>query len=139
MTMTGARMAEALADEYPALGVLRRRAPDAPPRRAILLQAVLAVLMASTATFDALLLYVGVTLSLAALLTTAGVIVLRVREPDLPRPYRAFAYPLTPLLFIALAGWMIIASILSKPAAALATGGTLFAALLLWRLTVPKR
>jgi APA family basic amino acid/polyamine antiporter len=33
-------------------------------------------------------------------LAVAGVIVMRRKEPNRPRPYRAWGYPLTPILFI---------------------------------------
>ena len=36
-------------------------------------------------------------------LSAAAVIVLRRREPHMPRPYRAWGYPVTPLLFIGFA------------------------------------
>ena len=61
------------------------------------------VLMLVTSTFEALLTYIGFTLSLCAGLTVLGVMVLRRREPGLERPYRAWGYPLTPLLFVLLA------------------------------------
>jgi amino acid transporter len=47
------------------------------------------------------------------LLQQVGVIVLRVRQPDLPRPFRMWLYPLPPLL--ALAGFMFI--LFSRPQA----------------------
>ena len=53
-----------------------------------------------TASFDALLVYTGVTLSLFAALTAGGVFLLRWREPELARPYRTLGYPLTPLVFL---------------------------------------
>ena len=34
-------------------------------------------------------------------LTIAGVIRLRFTKPDMPRPYRAFGYPVVPLIYIA--------------------------------------
>ena len=37
------------------------------------------------------------------MLAIASVFVLRVRRPDLPRPYRTLGYPVTPLLFVAAA------------------------------------
>src|SRR5262249_52266626 len=35
------------------------------------------------------------------MLAIASVFVLRIRRPDLPRPYRTLGYPLTPLFFVA--------------------------------------
>ena len=37
------------------------------------------------------------------MLAIASVFVLRVRRPDLPRPYRTLGYPVTPLLYVAAA------------------------------------
>ena len=34
------------------------------------------------------------------MLAIASVFVLRVRRPDLPRPYRTWGYPVTPLLYV---------------------------------------
>jgi APA family basic amino acid/polyamine antiporter len=33
--------------------------------------------------------------------------VLRRTEPELPRPVRCWGYPLTPLIFIGISGWMM--------------------------------
>lgn len=48
------------------------------------------------------------------------------REPTLPRPYRTWGYPATPLVFIALSGWMTSFAILERPMVAL-TGFTTLA------------
>jgi len=41
-------------------------------------------------------------------LTAVSVIVLRRKMPDVPRPYRAWAYPYATLLFVTIAGWFIV-------------------------------
>ena len=45
-------------------------------------------------------------------LSVAAVIVLRRTMPDAPRPFRVPLYPFTPLLYLALAGWSIVASVM---------------------------
>jgi len=37
----------------------------------------------------------------------AGVIVLRFTQPDLPRPYRTWGYPVTPAIFLAVTAFMM--------------------------------
>ena len=37
------------------------------------------------------------------LLAITSVFVLRIKQPDLPRPYRTWGYPFTPLLYVAAA------------------------------------
>jgi basic amino acid/polyamine antiporter, APA family len=46
------------------------------------------------------------------LLTGAAQIVLRIREPNTPRPFRTPLYPLTPLLFMATSGYMLYSSVM---------------------------
>lgn len=45
------------------------------------------------------------------LLTGIAQIVLRIREPNTPRPFRTPLYPLTPLLFMATSGYMLYSSV----------------------------
>jgi APA family basic amino acid/polyamine antiporter len=39
-------------------------------------------------------------IQLGSFATVVGLIVLRIRQPHLPRPYRCWGYPVTPLLFL---------------------------------------
>jgi amino acid transporter len=45
----------------------------------------------------------------------AGVILLRRRRPELPRPYRAWGYPWAQLLFLACAAWLFVNSLTEAP------------------------
>ncbi len=82
---------------------------------AILVQFVIVNIMLLTATFQAIVNYVQFSLTLCSALTVLGVFVLRWRQPDLPRPYRVWGYPVTPLIFLAVSGWML-ANLLRNPA-----------------------
>ncbi len=118
MLMAGPRVYEQMGRDHPRLAVLARRTRHGGPAVAVLLQASIALAMIATSTFAALLLYVGFTLSIVAGLTVLGVVVLRRREPGLPRPVRTWGYPATPLLFVALSGWTIVHALVETPAAA---------------------
>ncbi len=48
-------------------------------------------------------------------LATAAVIVLRKKRPDLERPYRVVGYPWVPLLFVAVAGMLLVSTFLKSP------------------------
>jgi len=72
------------------------------------------------------------------LLQAIGVIVLRVRKPEMPRPFRMWLYPIPAL--IAFAGWCFLFLTTDRPTllyslVALASGVFLFAA---WRVWVAK-
>jgi APA family basic amino acid/polyamine antiporter len=51
-------------------------------------------------------------------LTTAAVFVLRRKMPEAPRPYRTIGYPVLPLLFIVVALWLIVNTLLTNPRSA---------------------
>ena len=54
-----------------------------------------------TPLYDLLYSYVIFGANLFYMLAISSVFVLRIRQPDLPRPYRTWGYPLTPLLYVA--------------------------------------
>ncbi len=64
-----------------------------------------------TPLYDVLYTYVIFGATIFYMLAIASVMVLRVRRPDLPRPYRTWGYPVTPLLFV-LAAILLLGSML---------------------------
>ena len=129
MIMTGPRVYQAMGDDFRGLSDLSFRTKGGGPAVAVALQALVAGFMVVTATFESLLAYIGFTLSLSAGMCAIGVFVLRLREPDLPRPYRAWGHPLTTLLFVGLSGWMMAHTLIHKPGAALAGLATILSGL----------
>jgi APA family basic amino acid/polyamine antiporter len=70
------------------------------PANALIFQAFLASVMALTGTFESLsLLYVFLVWIFYGA-QTVGLMVLRRKEPNLPRPYRTWGYPIVPVIFI---------------------------------------
>ena len=94
------------------------------PKAAVLLQAAIAALLVLTASFSWLLIYIGFTLSLFAMLTVLGLMVLRRRQP-LAGAYRTPGYPFTALFFAAGNLWIIIHSLAAEPLVAAAALFTL--------------
>jgi APA family basic amino acid/polyamine antiporter len=103
------------------------------PAQAVLLQGVIAIGMILIAAYDALLIYIGFTLSLTAMLTVLGLMRLRRQRPDLPRPYRVIGYPITPWIFIAGNLWITVYTIASRPIVGLAGVATLGLGVLLYK------
>jgi APA family basic amino acid/polyamine antiporter len=52
------------------------------------------------------------------MLTIGGIFILRKKEPDTPRPYRAFGYPIIPVLYILLTSAICVDLLIYKPATA---------------------
>jgi len=116
--LAGSRVSQSIGSLYPPLRCLDWQSGARSPLLAILLQSTMALLLLVTATFDGLMSYIGLTLSLSAMATVAGLFVLRRHAPNLSRPYRCWGYPLTPLIFLALEGWMVVHTLKEKPVAA---------------------
>ena len=74
---------------------------------AILVQFAIVNVLLLTATFQAVVNYVQFSLSALLRCTVLGVFVLRWRQPALPRPYRTWGYPVTPIIFLAISVWML--------------------------------
>ena len=70
------------------------------PHVSIIMLAAWAAVLSISGTFEQLFSYVIFGFWIFMGLTVAGVIVLRRKRPDLPRPYKTWGYPVTPLLFI---------------------------------------
>ncbi|MCH8268755.1 MAG: hypothetical protein IH846_14670, partial [Acidobacteria bacterium] len=66
-------------------------------------------------TFEQLIVYAGFTLVFFSALAVGAVIVLRVRRPQLVRPFRVPLYPFVPLLFLAFAAWILIFTFRGRP------------------------
>jgi len=48
-------------------------------------------------------------------MTTAAVIVLRYKKPDMPRPYKTLAYPVLPVLFVVVAITLVLSTLMDSP------------------------
>jgi APA family basic amino acid/polyamine antiporter len=98
MMWVGSRVTEAIGATYPVLGLLGKTSKTRVPYVALIYQfAVILVLLFFKP--DNIVNYVGSVLLFWSLLAVLGVIVLRFREPNLPRPYRTWGYPVTPIIF----------------------------------------
>lgn len=117
MILAGPRVYYAMARD----GVFPRAIADVhpgfqTPARAILLQSVwTTILICFWASLEKLLVYTGFALVLFAALAVCAVFVLRIRRPDLPRPYRVPGYPLVPALFVLASLWMGIFTLRGRP------------------------
>ncbi|WP_324672969.1 APC family permease [Hymenobacter sp. GOD-10R] len=115
MVFAGPRIVQVMGEDLPALRGLAVVSRQGIPVRAMLLQALLTLFFIVTSTFEEVLLYAGFVLSLSTFLTVLGLFVLRWRQPQLTRPYRTWAYPVPPLLFLALSGWTLVFILRDKP------------------------
>ncbi len=132
MVMAGPRVYAAMAEDGALPAVLARRSKRGVPLVAVGLQGVLATTIVLVGELGEVLRYVGFLLSIFAALAVGAVFVLRVRRPDAARPYRTWGYPVTPILFIVMAGWVTYAQIDRNPDEAIWCFRTLEVGVLVW-------
>jgi APA family basic amino acid/polyamine antiporter len=96
------------------------------PHISIALFGVWSVLLTLTGTYETLASYAMYAAWIFYGLTSAGVIVLRARRPDLARPYKMWGYPTTLLLFVAVAIGFVLNTLIATPGPAIV--GTLLIA-----------
>lgn len=107
MIFAGPRIVQTMGEDLPALRFLAPKSRAGIPVRALLLQTAITLVFILRPSFKEVLVYAGFVLNLFTFLTVLGLFVLRWKKPDMPRPYRAWGYPVTPLLFLGLSGWTL--------------------------------
>ncbi len=121
MTFIGPRVTQTMMKDvipniYRKYKFLNRELPVVP----ILFQSVVAVFMIVTYTFEQVLVYIGFTLSLSTTATVFGIFILRTKLKHIPRSYKTFGYPFTPIIFILFEIWMLTHILMDKPAESIA-------------------
>jgi APA family basic amino acid/polyamine antiporter len=132
MTWIGPRVTMSMGEDHWFLRLLGRKNRHGVPVFAIGLQLLVVNLLLLTGKFDLVVIYIQFALLLCSLLTVAGVIVLRITNPQLPRPYRVWLFPIPPLIFSAITAWMMIYLLRSNPRESLAGLITAIIGLLLY-------
>ncbi|MFN0088469.1 MAG: APC family permease [Blastocatellia bacterium] len=115
-TLTGARVPYAMARDgifFSKAAVLNQRTHV--PVYALLLQGVWACCLALSGTFDQLSDYVIFASWIFYGLVTSSVFVLRRKMPEAARPYKTLGYPLVPFVFVLVALWLVINTLVNRP------------------------
>ena len=87
----------------------------ATPAVALLTQGVIASILTAFGSYDQLFTYVVFAQFVFYALSASAVIRLRRTAPQVARPYRTWGYPVTPVVFIAFAVWLVYNTIVETP------------------------
>jgi APA family basic amino acid/polyamine antiporter len=107
MVLAGPRVIQAMGSDFPLLSIFAKTTGDGTPALAILTQAILSLVLVWFATIAQIVTTLGLLLTLFNLLAIAGVVIMRFRAPQLPRPYKVPFYPIPPLLFLAYGAFLV--------------------------------
>jgi basic amino acid/polyamine antiporter, APA family len=135
MMWIGPRVTVAMGEDLHGLRWFAAKSKGDSPVRATLLQFSLVCVFIVTSRFEQVLTCAQFVLLLCSFLTVFGVIVMRLRHPEMERPYRTWGYPFTPLIFLSVTAWMLWHIVCSKPTESLIGLGLAFTGLLLYLIS----
>lgn len=120
--LTGPRVAYAMAraGQFPAVAG-RLSGPSQTPAAATAMQIAWSLVLLWTGSFEGIVVYAGVGLALFSMLTISAVYALRIRKPDLPRPFRTPGYPVVPAIYLGATLALTVATCLERQDAAMAS------------------
>src|SRR5690606_3880349 len=106
--LSGSGIPYAMAEDRQMFSVLERHAVNRVTVNAVLFQGVWASILALSGSFDTLTDYVIFGSWIFYGLVTASIFVFRRKYPHAERPYRAWGYPVVPIVFLLVTGWLLI-------------------------------
>lgn len=115
LILAGARVYYTMAKDgvfFRQVGVLNSHAV---PQKALWIQCLLASVWCLSGKYGDLLDMISFVVVLFYMLTIAGIFILRKKAPQLPRPYKAFGYPILPLIYIIMGATFCVLLIMFKP------------------------
>lgn len=135
MCLVGPRIYFAMARDGAFFTVAQRTHPRwKSPWAAVLMQGMCALLLIVLPTFRGLAIYIGFTLYLFTALSVLGLFKLRRRPGWKKTAWLDRTYPLIPLLYVAMSGWVLVFSIRAAPTASSMALATVVVGALAWRL-----
>ncbi|MFN8356626.1 MAG: amino acid permease [Spirosomataceae bacterium] len=115
LILAGARVYYAMAKENLFFSKAKALNTRGVPAISLILQSVWASLLCLSGTYSDLLNYTVFTVLIFYILTIAAVFILRRKQPDTPRPYKAFGYPLIPGIYLVVASALCLNLLINKP------------------------
>lgn len=138
MIIAGPRVIQPMFAKLPVVNAISKTHKNGNPVNAIVFQTVLALAILFSGSFSSIINYIGFTLTLFTILTVAGTVVYRFRHGK-PDGYKAWGYPVTPVLFILVNLWICYYQFHDKTQASLYGLGTALLGGLLYFLSSDYR
>jgi APA family basic amino acid/polyamine antiporter len=115
MLLAGPRALQVMGEDFRVLSLLSRTTASGVPAIAVGVQISLTLLLIVTSSFEQIIVFSGALLALNSLVTVIGVLILRFREPDLPRPFTMPWYPLPMVAYSVIILWTLVYLVSERP------------------------
>jgi basic amino acid/polyamine antiporter, APA family len=137
MTWIGPRVAMTMGEDSPLLRLFSHKSKQDAPTVAIVFQLLVSNLLLLTQSFEAVLDFIQFSLTFCSFFTVLGVIKMRITQPKLARPYRAWGYPVTPIIFLSVTLFMMYYLVVNRPLQSLAGVAMMLAGLVIYYVSRP--
>ena len=135
MTLAGPRAIQAIGEDYKLFSFLGKTNEAGLPMRAIILQSLISITLILTSTFKMIMIFAGAMLAFNSAIAVLGVIVLRMREPNLERPYKTPLFPIVPIIFLMINFFFLYFTVKAEPIPALIGLGVILAGFALYAIS----
>lgn len=140
MTLAGPRVYYAMAQDGLFLDAASRVHPRFhTPAVAIIAQSLWSVVLVLCGTLSQLVSYTGFAVILFSAVAVASLFVLRRRNPDAPRPFRAWGYPWAPAIFVIACSAMVVNEMIRNGTTAIAGVAVIVAGVPVYFLFKPRQ
>jgi APA family basic amino acid/polyamine antiporter len=136
--LSGSRVPYAMAKDGLMFRTFDKVSVNSVPVNAVLFQGVWASILALSGSFDTLTDYVIFGSWIFYALITSSIFVFRRKYPDAERPYKAWGYPIVPVVFLLVAGWLLINTMMTAPTQAFVGIGLIILGLPVYYYLVSK-
>ncbi len=113
--LSASRIPYAMAKDGMMFKPFERLSVNAVPVNGVLFQGVWASILALSGSFDTLTDYVVFGSWIFYALITSSIFIFRWKHPHAERPYRAWGYPVVPVVFLLVAGWLLVNTMMTAP------------------------
>jgi APA family basic amino acid/polyamine antiporter len=114
MIIAGPRVTQSMGKDHQVFKLFSKNNQKGVPAIAIFTQCLISLFFIFSASFSQVVIYISFTLNLFTFLAVAGIIVMRIKHPQWERPYKTWAYPFVPILFLLITGWLMYFGLISN-------------------------
>lgn len=115
LILAGARVFQTMAKDGLFLKAAEENNKKGVPEKSLWMQGIWASILCLSGQYGDLLDMISFVIVLFYMITVFGVIWLRIKQPNLERPYKTWLYPITPLLYLVIGSLFCVLLIIFKP------------------------
>ena len=111
----GPRVSQIIGEDYNFIKFLAKKNNNTIPINAYWFHLIISIFFIITSSFETVVLYSGISMIIMTILTSLSLFILRLKKPNINRPYKVWGFPYTPLLFLTVNIWIFFFSFLEFP------------------------